>query len=287
MQLSTGRILSDTFAMAKSRFWSLVGMYLAWFAISMALLILSMVAFGGTMAAASAADPEGLAAGAGIAAVVGMIVFYLGYLALACAQYGAMCTLASPMRSGDFGAAFGAGLKAALPLLGTMVVLLVGYFVAAIVIGVVAGVAGQAGTVVLVAVLALVAVGVLWLGARIGIVFPLVPVEGIYNPFRAIGRAWALTRGNAWPIFLSFVAFMLIAAVLLGLVLLPFAGTVMAIGSSDGGDPAALAGAMGSMAFMFVGLVVVGIVVAIAYAALLSAIHGALAGGDDAAAAFA
>lgn len=282
MNLSVSQILSETMGIVRSRFWSLVGMYLAWFAIMMGLVIVLSIAMGGSALALAGGMPgsDPMAAGLGIGFILMMIVFYVGYILIACAQNAAMCTLASPLRSNDFGGAFGTGIRAALPLLGVILLLLVAYFAFALVIGIAGAALSQVGTAGT-AILGFAVVGlVLWLGARLGIVMAVVPVDEVRNPITALGRAWSLTRGNALPIFFAFLAFLVIAVVLFAIVALPFFGSLTALGAGDS------APAIGSMVFMFFGFIAVGLVVAVAYSALLSSIHALLTGPTNAAEAF-
>lgn len=282
MQLSVSQILSDTFAMLRARFWALVGMYLAWFAIMIGASLIFGIAMGGSMFALAGSDPANLGDSFGIGLAVTLIVFYAVYLLIACAQNAAMCTLASPLKQSDFGDAFGTGIGSAPTLLGVMIALVIAYIIGGILFGAIGGALSALGTAGAV-VAGLLIFGVfLWLGARVGIVFPVVPVDGVRNPITAIGRAWSLTRGNAVPILLAFLAFIVIALVLFGIVALPFIGTLTAMGS----DPSSAAAAGGSFILMFLGFIVVALVVASGYSALLSAIHGRLAGATAAAAAF-
>lgn len=284
MQLSVSDILSRTFAMAKARFWLLAGMYLSWFGILIGAMLLFFAFVGGSAAVLGSTGAEAPSAGMGLGMIAAALLFYVAYLYLACAQYASMSTLASPLANGKFGDAFGTGLRAGLPLLGVMVLLLVGYFVLALPVGLLIGLMAEAGAAVT-GILGFFILGlVLWLGARIGIVFAVVPVDGVHNPFRAIGRAWNLTSGNALPIFLSFVVFMVIAAVVVGVMALPFMGMLTAMGDSP--DPSDIGAAISGMGLLVVVFVVGGIAIAVLYAALISAIHGMLAGSDTAAATF-
>lgn len=281
MSLSVSNILSDTFAMVKARFWVLVGMYFVWLAIMVGFVIVLGMVMGGSMLAFSGAmeDPEALSGlGAGMIGVA--VLFYLGYVLVICAQYAALCALSSPLRQADFGDAFSTGVRAALPLLGVMVVLLVGYFAGALAIGALAGALSTLGSAGAIIVALLVVPVLLYLGARLGVVFLVVSVDGVRNPFSAIGRAWGLTRGHALPIVLAFVVFMVIAVVLMGLAFAPFFGSIMAM------DEPNAAPAMGGMIFGFVAIFAFTVVLAIAYAALLASIHGLLVGGTTAAEAF-
>ncbi|WP_162935762.1 glycerophosphoryl diester phosphodiesterase membrane domain-containing protein [Tsuneonella amylolytica] len=287
MRLGVSQIMSETFAIARRRFWSLLGMQLTWFAILIGLMIVSMIAIGGGAVAFGSllSDAEIVGPGAGIGFLFGMLVLYAGYLLIACAQYAAMCTLASPLRRGGFGDAFSSGIRSAPTLLVVFIVMIVGYFVVAFALSAVGALfAAQNSALSLVFGLLVLAV-LIWLGSRLGIVLPIVPVDGVRNPIRAIGRAWSLTRGNAVPIFLAFLVFVVVAVVLIALATVPFMGTLAALGLDGSGMPSDAAVGGGVVA-MFLLLMLAGVVIAILYAALLSAIHGLLAGGTQAAEVF-
>lgn len=102
---------------------------------------------------------------------------------------------------------------------------------------------------------------------RLSLVAPVVAVERVYNPLRALMRSWAITRGNGWRIF----AF----AVLVGVVML----VVMLAAISISGTLGALAG--GAEAGRVASAVVSSVLAAMAtlyIAGLLAAIHRQLAG---------
>lgn len=277
MTLGVGQILSDTFAMVRSRFWRLVGLYFVWFAILAGFSILAMVVVGGGAAAlAGSLEDPGALGGLGAGFLVTMAIVYLGYILISSAQNAAMCTMASPLRNGDFGDAMGSGVRAALPMLGVMILLILGYVVLFAIVGALAAAIGSVGAIIgYIAVFALL----LWLGARIGIVLAVVPVDGVRNPIAAIGRAWNLTAGNALPIMLSFLAFIVIGGAAIAALFVPMLGSIGSI--QQGGTPG-----VGSMLFLVFGLLIVVIVFLVAYAAMISTIHGKLAGGANAAAAF-
>lgn len=265
MKLTVGRIFSETFSTMKDRFWGLFGLWAAFFGLMLAAIVVFGMIAGGSAATLAGAvdDPAVLADGVGVGLIAALVVFYLAYVLLVCAQYAAMNAMASPLRQADFGEAFSVGWRSAPTLLGVMIVFLIGYVLAAMAAGLV-GALGTAGAVVGTVLL----IGVmLYLASRLLIVFPVVPVDGVRNPFKAIGRAWRLTAGQALPIFLSLLAFVALLLLLMALMIIPIFGTVEAI--SEGGT----APAIGSMLFAFAAVIVLSIVVAIAYAAHLSAVH--------------
>jgi len=102
---------------------------------------------------------------------------------------------------------------------------------------------------------------------RLSLVAPVVAVERVYNPVRALMRSWAITRGNGWRIF----AF----AMLVGVVML----VVMVAAISISGSLGALAG--GEEGRRIASAVVTSVLAAMAtlyIAGLLAAIHRQLAG---------
>lgn len=275
MDVTIGGILHGTWRAMTARFWTMLGMYFAWLGISLGLLLVLMLTVGGSMMspqlAAGALEPSGEGLTAGI--IIGFAATYLVYILVVCAQYAALSAQASPLRDDDFGAAFARGVRSAPTLLAVIIVFLLGYFAFAAVLGSVAGAFGGTGFEVVAALLVLAAI--VYLGARLGIVLAVVPVEGIYNPFRAIGRAWSLTGGRAWPIIAAFLIFVASAAIILLAISLPFIDSIIAM--DEAGAPPAL----GGMMVFFVGVMVFSVIFTLAYAALLATVHAQLASGTD------
>jgi hypothetical protein len=114
-----------------------------------------------------------------------------------------------------------------------------------------------------------IVVSVIAIGAyiRLSLVAPVVVVERVYNPVRALMRSWAITRGNGWRLF----AF----AMLVGVVML----VVMVAAISISGSLGALAGGpdAGRIASAVVSSVLAAMVT-LYIAGLLAAIHRQLAG---------
>ena len=288
--MGIGQVISDTFRMVKERFGSLLGLWAVYFGITIAFSLAFFVAAAAVgVAGISALESNPLAAGTGM--IVLLVVFYLGYLLVAMAQYASMITMASPTRQMTFGDALGAGWRAAPALLLLMVVLGLGYFaVAAVLGGVGAGLSalGDSGAALFGLVLLPV---VVWLGCRLSPLFAVVAVEEVRNPFTAIARAWKLTRGYALKIFLVSLIFVVILAAACLVVMLPSIGL---LGSMA--DPAALADAgsaagpaLGGMLLLFLGFLVISVLFNVCYCAFMAVIHATLAGaaGDGAAEVFA
>jgi len=291
--MGVGQIISDTFGIVKARFGPLLGLWAVYFAITVAAFFVMAIAVGAagmaSFAAMGAGDElsaDGALAG-GAAVVLLMIVFYLGYILLAMAQYASLITMASPTERPSFGDALGAGWRSAPAMLLLMVVLILGYIAVALVfslLGAVVAAAGDAGSLVLAIVLLPLLV---WVGCRLTPLFAVVAVDKVRNPFTAIGRSWRLTRGHALTIFLASLVFLLIVVVVCGIALLPAIGM---LGSMQ--DPAELASAapaLGGIALLLVGGLVASVLFNLLYCGFMAVVHGTLttAAGEGTADAFA
>lgn len=163
------------------------------------------------------------------------------------------------------GQALSLGAKGVFPYIGAQLLLAMAVVVLG---GGLVGVLGLANQPA-VAALGMVIVGVLALGAyvRMSLVAPVVAVERVYNPIKALQRSWAITRGNFWRL----IGF----AVLVGVVVLVISLAAVSIGGSIG----ALAG--GPDTSRIVSAIVSSLLAAIFtlyIAALMAAIHRQLAG---------
>lgn len=140
-----------------------------------------------------------------------------------------LLALLTDRRRPTVGEALTTGIKSLLPYFGAQI--LGGLAAAAIlVVPIAAGSAAGVGPGVLVGLVACVAV--IYVMTKFSLVVPVLVIEGVMNPVRALGRSWALTKGNSFRLFLFylllFVAFIVIAMVL-GLV----GGVVGAIGGEE------------------------------------------------------
>lgn len=285
--MGVGQVISDTFGTVKGRFGSLLGLWAIYFGITIALTL----AFGIGMAAvgvagfASMSEGNLLAAGGGM--VVLVVLFYVGYILVAMAQYASLILMASPADRPNVGEALSAGWRASPALLLLMVVLILGYVALALVFGAAGSALGDAGGVVLALVLI---PALVWVGCRLAPLFAVVAVDGVRNPFAAISRSWQLTKGHALTIFLAWLVFMVILVVVCGVALLPSIGVLRGMA-----DPASLAGpdavgpALGGMLLLMLGFLVVSALFNLLYCAFMAVLHGTLtsAGGEGAAEAFA
>lgn len=291
--MGIGQVLSDTFGVVKARFGSLLGLWAIYFGITIALYFGFAIAIGtagiGTFAAMASGDSfdasTSFAAFGGMAVLV--LLFYLAYLLLVLAQYASLITQASPLRQVTVGEALGAGWRAAPALLLLMIVLLVGYFVATIVLAVPGAALSSLGNWGIV-LFAIVLVPLLvWLGCRLALLFSVMAVDGVRNPFKAIRRSWALTRGHALAIFLASLVLLLILAVVCGLALLPSIGVLA--GFSDPATFADASSAIGAILLLLAGMLVISAAINLLYCAFLAVLHSTLTGaaGQGAAEAFA
>ena len=273
--LGIGRVFSTSFAMFRRRFWALVGMWAVFFAIQIAgsaVFGIAMVVFGMTGMAAldTGLDSPAAIAGMGIGMILVLVLFYAAYVVILLAQQAAMVTLASPLEEPAFGAALGRGFKSALPFLAITVILMLGYFLIAGVIGGVAGAAG--GGSVVSAVLALLSLPVLvYLACRLAVLIPVVAVEQVFNPIAAIRRSWAVTRGKAGDVFLALLAFVAVSLVAL---CLPFAVIFGGLLGSQDNDGAAAGFAIVGV-LLFIPLFIAYTILAAAFTA---ALHSELTG---------
>ena len=278
--MGIGQVISDTFGVVKERFGTLLGLWAVYFGIIIVMFVVFGIGLGAVglagMAAMGGGDAMGeggiLAMGAGM--IVFLVLFYLAYILVAMAQYASLISVASPLRQANFSDALSAGWRAAPALLMLMIVLIVGYVAAAMVFSLVAAAFSALGdTAGLVLSLLLVPV-LAWLGCRLAPLFAVVAVDGVRNPFTAIGRSWHLTRGHALTIFLASLAFFIILLIVCGLLMLPSIGLLTSMA-----DPAAMAEvapAFGSIALLFLSILVVSALFAILYSAFMAVIHGSL-----------
>lgn len=235
--LGIGRVFSASFAMFRRRFWALVGMWAVFFAIQIAgsaVFGIAMVVFGMTGMAAldTGLDSPAAIAGMGIGMILVLVLFYAAYVVILLAQQAAMVTLASPLEEPAFGAALARGFKSALSFLAITVILMLGYFLIAGVIAWLAGAAGGGGGGAVGSGLALLSLPVLaYLACRFAVLIPVVAVEQVFNPVKAIRRSWSATRGKAGNVFLALCAFAAVSLVAIGV---PFVLFLYALGSGAG-----------------------------------------------------
>lgn len=162
------------------------------------------------------------------------------------------------------GEALKAGLIYLLPYIGAQILIgLVGVLI--VLVPVAVAVTGGVGAGVLLGIVAFVAI--LYIYTKFSLAVPVIAIEEVMNPVRALGRSWSLTKGNSVRLFLFyvllFVAFIVVATVL-GIV----GGVLGLIAGAETG--AVVNGLIGAAANM------VGITL---YLAVLAAVHRQLSGG--------
>ena len=250
-------VLATTMAILRNRGIGLVGIWLAFLVL---VIILGAVAFGVIGAGALAAggmgmSGDGLGAGLGLGMLGAMLVFYLAYILIYMAQSLAMAHYASPLVEPDIGTSFSAGFRGALTMVGVTVLLLIVYFAVALVMGLASAALSSVGDLLGAGFAILILPVAIYLMCRLSILLPVVAVDGVRNPVTAIGRTWALTRGNALAIFLSLLAFVVVAIVVFGVMFVFFAGSMQGLESSmatGAGPGAAISGMLGGAGMVFV-----------------------------------
>ncbi|NBB26507.1 hypothetical protein GVM20_15345 [Porphyrobacter sp. SLTP] len=281
--MDIGRVFSISFAMFRQRFWLLLGMWLVFlviqFAAAIAMFVGVMVMGLAGMAGFSAGldDPAALT-GLGIGMIAVVVVFYAGYIVILLAQQAAMVTIASPLEEPSFGGAMVRGFRSALPFFALAVLMLLGYFGLALGVMVMLGVSdavGGSGGGVLAAILPLLSLPVLiYLACRFAVLIPVVAVDQVFNPVKAIRRSWSVTRGKALAILLALIAFVLGSLVALGLpVALLFAATDAASGGSGAAITLSIIG----------GLLIIPLMIAYAMftSAFTASLHSEVTGGGS------
>lgn len=266
MQTSISQILGKTGEILVGRVGPLLGLWASYFVAQIVLFVI-LVAVMGVSAFGSVSGANVPALGAGM--IVAIVVVYIGYLALAFAQAGSLTAMASPLQRLSFSDAVGAGMRSVAPMLGVMVLLLIGYLAAALVIGILAGVLSMLGSVgPIILMLLLVPAGV-YLMCRLCLIYAVIAVDRVGNPIKAISRGWGLTRGNVSTIIGVMLIFLVVTIILGGLLFLPFFNAVNA--SATGAVPA-----FGGMIFSFIGFFLFSIALSIVSAVLFAVIHSEL-----------
>lgn len=134
---------------------------------------------------------------------------------------GQLAAFALIARSGRItvGEALREGLNAMLPYIGTQ--LLFGFamaLVAAVIVAIGAG-SGSVGAAILLGFVAVIAL--IYVSLRLLMILPVIAIDRVRNPVQVFKRSWALTQGNAGPIFLFmllvFAAF-IVGALVVGMV---------------------------------------------------------------------
>jgi hypothetical protein len=276
--MEIGQVISGTFGVIKARLGPLLGLWAIYFAITVvafiAFTIVAGVGIGAAGMAGLTSAAEGNLGAVGAGMIVFIVLFYLGYILLAMAQYSSLIAMASPLQEPTVGSALSAGWRAAPALLLVTAALLFCYFVVALAFGLVSVALGEASV-----VLVVLAVPVLiWIGCRLAPLYAVVAVDGVRNPIAAVRRSWNLTQGYALKILLVSLVFLAILLVLCAILLLPSFGVLASLADPAGLDAANAAPAVVAMLLMFAGFLAVGVMFNVCYCAFMAVVHGTLVG---------
>jgi hypothetical protein len=166
------------------------------------------------------------------------------------------------------GEALAKGAKYFLPYLGTQILIAL-IVVALVMVPVTIGAAAGAGAGVLVGLLA--AVAIVYLLVKFSLTTPVIVVDGVMNPIAALGRSWALTKGNSLRLFLFYLLLFIVLIVVSMVLTIPI-GIVTAM---SGGDGAVIVSGLVNALLNLVALTVI--------LAVVAAIHRQLSGAAPAA----
>lgn len=271
MSISVSDVLSDTLAITKERIGPLAGIYVLFFVIQIAFLfVFGMLSGASMMALGGAPDPAAMGGGF----LLTMLVFYLVYFLIYCAQSLSMSLKASPLRDIDIGDAIGTGFRLSLTLLALFIIIgiiaFIGSLIFGLVIGLIAAASGSPDVASAISLLIILPVAI-YLMCRLAVVSPLIAVEGIRNPITALTKSWNITGGNVLTIFLSYLLFVILALIPIAILVAVFAGSIGAM--TAGGTPEA---GFGIIAFGFIAFIVISILFASVAAALVSVLHAKL-----------
>lgn len=182
--------------------------------------------------------------------------------------YGAMIALMGGTRP-TVGEALTTGAKSVLSIIAGFVIFLVLYMVAALVIMMpIAMLAGAIGVPGLAAIAPLFVFTIaVFLMARFSLTMPVIVIDNVLNPIKAVKRSWDLTGKSQWGV-LGFWVILGVAYLVISLLLFGVLGMV-----------AALAGG-GTSSTLILGLTngIISLVVSMVLCGLLVAMHGQLAG---------
>lgn len=274
MDFSISKAFSDATRSVTERLGSQIAVWAVFFAIQIGAMVVIVIAMGGSimaLAAGTGVDSANPLASLGAGMILFIALFYLALIAIAMAANAAQVTIASQLHQPSVGDSVNNGFRSALPLLGAAVLLLIGYFVIALALGMVGaalGAAAGAGAASLL-LIGIVGLALAYLGTRLSMVVPAVALDGERNPINAIARSWRMTDGKVLPVFLTYLVFIIALAVIIGGVAAALVLPTMSGGAAPG---------FGTIATIFA-LYLVGIVALTIYAAsLTAAVHQQLSG---------
>jgi hypothetical protein len=269
MSISVGQVLSRTSGMLKKRFAPLLALWAVFFAMQIGLFV-AFAFLIGTSTSLSMMSGDLRVLGGGM--MLGMVVFYIVYFLLYLGQIAGLIAMASPLQHLSFGESFEVGIRSAPTMLGVLVLLLIGYFIAALGFTLVGGVLSLLSSAMGVVLTVLLLPAAIYLSCRLAMVNPVVAVERIGNPLTAIARGWSISKGNVLGIFLSFLLLAVAAIVIGGISFAPMFGQEN-IAAMEGTPPS-----LGLFGLTFAGLTVLGILLSIVGSTLFAVLHSEIVG---------
>lgn len=270
MGLSISRVLSVTIDMIKGRFLRLLGLWLLFIIFQLAGILLFGALTGVSAMAGGLMESTAGMGAFGAGTILMLLIFYIAYFYIYAAQSVSMSAMASPLLQPEFGNSLSKGFRGGLSLLGAYILLMIGYFVVSIALGLLVGVLallGEAGGVIGVILLLPI---IIYLACRLCLLAPVIAVDGVSNPIIVITRTWQLTAGNALKIFLALMAYSLLAIVLVGMIFAIFWGSISGITAGGATPDFAL---IVPMVLIFI---LVMIALSLAGSALFSVLHSEL-----------
>ncbi|WP_068087309.1 glycerophosphoryl diester phosphodiesterase membrane domain-containing protein [Novosphingobium rosa] len=238
------------------------------------------------MAAANQQDPKAMfQALSGIYAQMGPYI--VGLLLVQTVGTMSMMALLTDAARPTVGQAILLGLKRLPTVFGVGLLLMLGYVLSGMVfvlvlgilgaiVGVATGAAAGAGA-MSAPVIIIVAIGtagfigfLIYAVTRLSLTLPAIVIDQIANPWRALRRSWALTRGNTATL-LGFYLVLMVAYAVIGMVVFMLLSTLVKLGTPQYSK--AYFTANGLVSGLISG------VVSILASAIIAAVHGQLAGG--------
>jgi hypothetical protein len=193
----------------------------------------------------------------------------------------AMMALLTDAARPTVGQAIALGLRRLPTVLGVGALFILGYLVSALVFGVamglitavIAAVGGGAGSAAMVVIVALGAAAfmgfIIFAVTRLSVTLPVIVIEQMRNPWRALLRSWALTKGSTGAL-LGFYVVLLAAYTVIALLLYMVLTAMVALGTEQGSRTFYMANGVISG--------VIGGVVSVLATCIVCAVHEQLAG---------
>ena len=183
--------------------------------------------------------------------------------------YMAMLALLTDQRRPTVGEAMAIGVRCLPALIGAMLLFFLGYVLASLPLGlIVVGSMLVLGTQLGPAVGGTVDILVLiWAVTRLSLTLPVIVIEGLHNPVRALVRSWQITSGTTLRL-ISFYVLLAVAYLVIGFALWALVNLLSAA-TGTGEAVKVISGAVSG---------VIGAVTSIVLTAILAAVHRQLAG---------